>query len=307
MTRLVLAAVVLCLSGTAAAANWPRTLAAPGPVTALAADSRRVAFVVGRSAGDCDRVRIWSLQTRRVAVLGRRTSCVETSTGRGIAALALVEDRALWLHYTGGNIREWTLWTATPTKPTPVRLRALSRDVDDPSPIVVGNGDGTRFGDLLPYAVDSEVVVIRASGARRFAWTAPGRVVALATAYGETAVATEDGTVTVLDASGRPLATEAFSRGIEAMRLTGNRIVVQRGRTLEQRGATGPATFLLPRGARLVDAFGDRVLYVGGTDIRELRLTDGSSRMVANGSGAQAALATLYLSDGKRLSARPLR
>lgn len=273
----------------------------------LAADGRRLAYVVARAGRDCDRIRIWSLQARRVTMLGRRTSCEQTSTGRGIAALSLAEDRALWLHYTGGNIREWTLWTATSKRPAPRRLRALSTDVDDPAPIVIGNGDANRLGDLLPYAVGSVVVVLRSNGARRFTWKAGSRVVALAAADGETAVAEDDGRVTLLDAAGKVVRAEELAPGIQALRSTGDRVLVHRRGTLEQLGGRGPTTIPLPRDARLEDAFGDRALYVVGTEIRELSLTDGSSRRVAAGSHAQASLATLYLSAGSRLTARPSR
>ena len=307
MRTVLLATIAATLTGFAAAATEPRTLTAPATVTALAADSRRVAYAAARSTSDCDRVRIWSLQTRRITTLGRRTSCEQTSTGSGIAALALLEDRALWLHYTGGNIREWSLWTATATNRRPRRLQTVARDVDDPPPIVVGNGDGSRFADLLPYAVGQQVIVLRADGARRFSWPAPARVVALGSAYGETAVAMDDGQVTVLDAAGRVVGTESFAPGIEIVRITGNRVVVQRGRTLEQRGAGSSTSFLLPRGARLEDAFGDRALFVAGNRIRELKLTTGAERTLAPGLHVQVSLATLYVSSGRRITARVLR
>jgi hypothetical protein len=221
--------------------------------------------------------------------------------------LALLANRALWLHYTGGNRREWSLWTATTTRRTPKLLQAATRDVDDPAPIVIDSGDGSRFGDLLPYAVGSQVFVLRANGARRFAWTAPARVVALASADGETAVATDEGDVTILDASGRPDRTASFPAGIESLQLAGSRVLAQRGRTLEQRGGDGPRSFRLPRGARVEDTWGDRAFYVAGGVVRELSLSTGAERTIARATHVQAALSMLYLSADRRITARRLR
>src|SRR5688500_4000103 len=72
----------------AALAAPTRTVTAPAPVTALAFDAGRVAYASGRSAGDCNRVRLWNLSTRGVTQFPRPTSCVETSTGSGISGLA---------------------------------------------------------------------------------------------------------------------------------------------------------------------------------------------------------------------------
>jgi hypothetical protein len=148
LSIVVLAAGVGAAAAAAAAA--PRSVSAPAPVSAVAFDGSLVAFSVGFSADDCDRVRLWNLATRGV----------------------------------------------------PTRLRFVARDVDAPPPIVVGDGDGSTPGGLLPYAVDRDVVVLRANGARRFAWTAPARGVAVDARDGRVAVAQAGGRVTVLDAAG---------------------------------------------------------------------------------------------------------
>ena len=104
----------------------------PARVTALELDSSFIAYAVGRSAHDCNRVFVWNLASRGVTKLGRKTNCEQTSTGNSIAAVSVAGKRVLWVHYAGGNIREWSLWTATTTKPSPLRLRFVSRDVDAP-------------------------------------------------------------------------------------------------------------------------------------------------------------------------------
>ncbi len=289
----------------AALAAPTRTVTAPAPVSGLALDAGRVAYASGRSGRDCNRVQVWNLATRGVTRFPRPTSCVETSTGSGIAGLAVAGNRVLWVHYIGGNFREWTLWTATTTKPKPLRLRAVTREVDDPAPLVVGDGDSDRLGDMLPYAFDREVVALRTSGARRFAWTAPDRVNALSARDGELAVASAGGVVTVLDAGGNVLRAETYASDVQAVELTGTALLVQRGRTLELRGSGATRMWLLPARARLEDAQGNRAYYVAGGQIRELRLDAvNRQRQLGLGQHVQVEGERLALSSGRRVLLR---
>jgi hypothetical protein len=289
----------------AAAAAPTRTVTTPAAVSALAFDAGRVAYASGRSANDCNRVQVWNLSTRGVTTFPRPTTCVQTSTGSGIADLAIAGTRVLWLHYIGGNTREWTLWTATTTKTKPLRLRFVSRDVDDAAPIVVGDGDSSAPGGVLPYAVDREVIALRTNGARRFAWTAPAPVTALSALGNELAVASEGGVVTVLDGGGNVVRTERYTSDLQAIELTGDALVAQRGRRLELRGAGGPRTWLLPARARLDDAQGTRAYYVTGGQIRELRLDAvNRQRQLALGSHVQVEGSRLATSIGRRVLLR---
>ena len=70
----------------------------------------------------------------------------------------------MWLAYGGGNIREWSLYTATPKSAKPLRLRFAARNVDGPAPIVLG--PGTPVG--VPYAVNREIVFLGDDGTRLF-------------------------------------------------------------------------------------------------------------------------------------------
>ena len=290
------AALAVLVTATAASAA---ALTSPASVTALAADGGRVAFAAARSAKDCDRVRIWTPATGKVVRLGRTTSCVNTSTGTGIASLAIAGNRVLWLHYTGGNIREWSLFTATPTRPVPRRLAFAAADVDLPAPIVVGDGDASRLGDILPYAVGRTVVALRVNGARRFAWAAPARVVALSARGGEFAVAQAGGRVAVLDAAGRVSRDERYADEISAVEITGTGVLVQRGRALELRGAGAPRTWTLPAGARLEDADGDRAFYVVRGQARMLTLSTSRDVRIGAASRVAAGGTTVALASGR--------
>ena len=130
----VLALAVLLSVVPAAGAAPVRSVTAPARVTALELDGSRIVYSTGRSAGDCNRVFVWNLTMRGVTKLGRKTHCEQTSTGNEIAAVSIAGTRVLWVHYAGGNIRDWSLWTATTTKPAPLRVRFVSRDVDAAAP-----------------------------------------------------------------------------------------------------------------------------------------------------------------------------
>ena len=275
-------------------------MSAPGLITALAVDGRTVAYTAGPSRRDCDRVRMWNLSTRRVTELGRGTACVQTSTGTAVAQLAVAGNRALWLHYTGGNIREWSLWTATTARPAPRRLAFVSQDVDSPAPIVLGDGDANRYGRLLPYAVGRRVVALAPTGQRRFTWDAPARVVGLSTVGGQVAVAQEGGRVTLLEHHGWVVREESYGGEIDAVRLAFGAITVQRGRTIERRGE-GRRTWRLPARARLEDATAEHAFYVAPDGIHLLSFSTGRDRVIASGTRVAVDGPTIAVASSRRV------
>ena len=309
-STLVVASLLAALAATGvAAAAAVRSVTAPAPVSAVAFDGSRVAYSVGFSRDDCTRVRIWNLSTRGVSKLGRGTPCVQTSTGTGIAGVALTGSRALWLSYGGGNIREWTLWTATGSKPTPPkRLAFVARDVDAPAPVVVGggDGDGAQPGDMLPYAIDNRVTVLRANGSRRFTWTAPSRVVAVDAREGRLAVAQADGEVTVLDAGGVVVDEEQVSSAVSAVQVTGNRLLVVDGHELDVFGPGPVRQFTLPPSARLDDASGSTALYSVGGSVVALSIGTGERHTLAPGSAAAIEGGRVAVANGRRVVVLPL-
>ena len=74
-------------------------------------------------------------------------------------------NRALWIRYTGGNLRDWQLMTATTTRKTPKQLRFVEQDVDLPSPFAIGD---STAGLGIPYAAGKEVVLLGANGVAVF-------------------------------------------------------------------------------------------------------------------------------------------
>jgi hypothetical protein len=287
------------LALAAAVVSAVAAFTAPAPVRALALDAPLLAYATGRSAGDCDRVSIRNLDTARVVRLGRTTSCEQTSTGTGIASVSIAGNRVLWLHFAGGNIREWSLYTATTTATRPRRLRFVARDVDAAPPIVLGEGDTSRFGDLLPYAVDRQLIVLHPNGSRAFVWTAPDRVTAVGANAGAVAVAVADGRVFVLE-GGRVSSSFAGAPAATAVFVTGDGVAVQRGRTIELRSGS-TVRWSVPADARLRDAEGSRLVYTAGgrTWLREPGAAQ--ARSLGAGSDAQLEATTLALASGRSI------
>jgi hypothetical protein len=235
-------------------------------VLALAADGPRVAYARGRAATDCNRVFVWNLSTRGVSKLGRKTHCEQTSTGNAISGIAVAGNRVVWAHYVGGNTRDWTLWTATTTRPAPMLLGSASVAADDAAPILVGNGATRGADDLLSYAVRSDVTGLRSSGARAFRWRSPSTVTAVASDGAHVVVGRRDGSVVLLSEFGVVLDVffeDQTASPVSALALSSGRLYVQRGRTLILSTGDEPdRSFVLPSGSRLVDAEADRALVV---------------------------------------------
>lgn len=306
MKRALLAAFAL-VAVPAALAAVPQTVTAPAPVTGVAADGTRVAYATGFSATDCNRVYVWNVAKRSFTRLGRKTHCERTSTGNAIASLSLAGTRALWLHYVGGNQRDWTLWTATTSRPSPVRVRSAATEAGDPAPIVIGPGDGAS-GGLLPYAVGRQVYALRANGSRAFAWTAPVGVTALGANAGRVVVGRADGNAAILDARGRVVRELALGGGtILAAFAWGKGAVLQRSRELVVVDDVGEiTTYPLPAGMRLTDAEGSYALAVTSNRIvRRIVLRSGAQQSYGKGSSAQIEPAQVAIGWGRTVRVLP--
>jgi len=274
------------------AAAFATVILAPSFLYGVAVDGPRVAY-----ADTSCRVSIW--QAGRTTRLGA-TPCTErTSTGSGLAGLALAGGRALWVTYTGGNIREFTVWTATRTRPRPRRLAFATSDVDSAPAVTVGDGDE----DLLPYAINRNVIVLGANGARRFAWTAPAQVTAVDAFGGEIAVATAGGLVTVLDGNGRVLHEESFGSDVSNLHISGNSLVAHVGRWLEIRGRTS-TRILLRRDLRLVGAGGGRAALLGRDGAQLLDLATGTRSSLGPARQARVDGVRVVTANGRRITVR---
>ena len=286
--------IVAGLAAVASAAAAAASVPAGGQVTALDAAGASVAWAA--TARGCVRIGLWRKDVRGLTTLARRCF-VGTSTGSGVTTVSVAGERVAWLEYTGGNIREWSLYTASVYARKPRLLQFQPRDVDEPSPIVLG----AAFESLLPYAVGRTVVVLRPDGSRRYSWTAPARVVALAAGAQRVGALLENGHLVVLSPNGAVEREHRFARGVvKSFSVGSTRTVIG----FEAGVFNGGRELRVPRGARLAGHYGDVAAYVHRGQVRGLRLTDGRDVLLARGTFARFGRRGLAYASGVTVSHR---
>lgn len=284
--------VLLTTAALASAAAADRSVVSQGPVEALARSGYSVAFAAAPTrAAECHQVSLWSLVTKGVTRFGPRAPCEETSTGSGIAGLAVASNRLLWLAYAGGNLRDWLLFTATTTARRPRMLRFVERDVDAVQPIRVG----VASESVLPYSVDSTVTALAPTGKRIYTWQAPARVTNLTSYSGQVAVFVEGGRCFLLSPSGAVQRVYTFPPGaVQEFALARVGLVVQLpgARVQILRGGAVVKQLTLPVGARMRDFAEGILLYSLRSQIRGRIVTRGRDVLLRI-AGSQAPLAQL--------------
>lgn len=265
------------LTGTAAALLTPgRSVVNAAPVSALSVTGRSVVYAVGRTKADCGTVRLWDTGSRGLWTFGSRTivGCEEGfSGGFGIAQVATSGRRAFWVTNVGGNFTDYQLWTATPTRRTPLRLAFASSETGGPPAIVLGNG--TR--EAVPYAVGGTVTYVAENGARLFRTDlgSPVRLLTAGTGPGQARVAAAlaDGRVVTLSRTGEILATDRRAPAtVAAIALGLPGAVVQVGRTV----TVGTSSVSLPTGGLVLDYRQGSLVYRKGTQVRARVVSSGA-------------------------------
>lgn len=268
MRRFLVLALVFALVPAAVAAT-SREKPAAGPISALSVTGAEIAYADEFRTG-CHEIRIWGHDDRsdRRLVSHCFTS---TSTGSGVAGVIAYNLRALWLTYTGGNIREWSLWTKG-FRAKARRIAFLTADVDGPPPVVLGRAwDGS-----LPYAIGRTIIVLEYDGSRRFTLTAADRVVALSAHSGGYAAVLANGNVVTTSEAGKPLRTYTYAPGfVQEAVLSRQGLVVKTIDGLDVHAAAPVRKLALPRGARFFGLTEGRVAYGTARELRLLRLADG--------------------------------
>lgn len=175
---------------------------------------------------------------------------------------------------------------------------------------MIGGGDFDRRQgwehDVLPYAVGRKVVVLRATGARAYAWDAPSRVTALESDPGLLLVAVEDGRIFVLE-EGTVVRTYLGTTAATSVGLHVEGVAAQRGRNLELVSSDESTTSrTLRAGERAVFGAGWGVALLYRGRIRVTTLGDGT--VVANVAGTTAALDNwrFTYASGRRVTTRLL-
>jgi len=239
-----------------------------GFIESLAADGPIVAYdAEGDQPGGpaCNRVYAWNLATGRVTRMSGRGTCDadSSSTGAGVAELAVAGKRVAWITNIGGNSESNDrLFAATLPKPRERRLAAVS-----------------RFGEVDCVLAGRTLGGLVGGGAAGL-----DTLVAADADGGRIAVAHADGTVTLFSSKGAPLQTI----GIEPAKnvaLSGNRLVVltKTRRIQVYNTQTGRAELgrLVPAVAGHLAADGAIAAYAVGASLHVLRLATGRDTVVA--------------------------
>ncbi|MFN2468212.1 MAG: hypothetical protein ABR521_08825 [Gaiellaceae bacterium] len=273
MRRLFALLLALGAAAAAPAAVSDRSVKALGPVTVIARSGSAVAIASAPAGTECDYVQLWNLATRSFERLRKAPDdpCFQgPSTGSGIDAVSVSGNRLLWLEYGGGNLRDWVVKTATPGAAKPTELEFEEVDVEEPAPIVIGDGSQSR----LPYSVNDTVKVLSPAGKRLYTWAAPDEVTALTSYRDRVAVLMAGGGAVVLSAAGRVAQTSTASPGVKSIRLGGAGVLFElAGGAVElRRGAQLVRTLRLPAGASVLDYAEGILIYSLGTKVRGVRV-----------------------------------
>ncbi len=264
----------------------------PARALSLALTAGHVAYAVAETRASCPHVELWRTESRtRIRFATTLPACKDVpSTGLGIPSVAVARDRVLWVSYTGGNKRDWQLWTATATRRQPRQLRAVERDVEAPAPIVLGPGTV----DGVPYAVDSDVVLLGENGRAVFRATvaSPVRAIAAGVGPGRARVAAllANGVVVGLDRQGRAVSSLDAGPSATAVRISPLGIAVQAGSEVSIGAATAVR---LPAAAELEDVAQGRLLWTRAGDLGSTSIVTGRSSRLVNGARALPVLGQL--------------
>jgi len=279
------AAFALALAGSAAALVTPgRTLTAPAPVTALSVTNRVVVYAVGRTRTNCGSVVLWDTPRLGHWTFGSRTirGCEEgPSGGFGIPSVAVTGDRAFWLTRIGGNITDWQLWSATPSRRVARRLAFASADTDGPPAIVLGPGSI----DGVPYGIGQTVTFVSSTGARVFRTTVDAPVQLLTSAVGRgdarVVAALDDGRVVLLSRTGVVLRTDDYGPAqVRAIALGVVGPLVQVGSTVTIGTPAAGRKVTLPPGALMLDYRQGSIVYRKGTQVRARKVSTGGDTLL---------------------------
>jgi len=278
-----LAAIALVLAGASGAAPGDVTTVRDGTVLGIAAAGSLVSATLDQGAVECRHAELWNAATNKATHLGKKVAC--DSPG-GVRGPSLVGKRALWATNVGGNLRDWTVWTATPTSPTPkVLAKVPSVDASDPDPVVIGKAGA----GIVAYAVGTAVTALHADGSTAWKLTAPAVVTLLTSGdpYSQgseiTSIFTADGKALIVDGTGKVLTT-GLSDGISVLCMPlGGGMMGQKANVLAIVGQP-VKTIPVPANARLVGCVPDVAIYRVGAKVSGIRISTGKTAVLLTGT-----------------------
>jgi hypothetical protein len=301
----VFVAVALLLAGAPSAAPGDVSAVRDAPILGIAVAGSMVAATLDQGAAECWHAELWNA-ANKATHLGKTVAC---DAPGGIRGPAIVGKRAVWATNIGGNLRDWTVWTATPTAPTPKALATVSSvGSSDPDPVVIGKAGA----GIVAYAVGASVTALRENGSTAWTLTAPATVTLITSGdpYTQgtevTSIFTAGGGAVVVDGSGKVL-TNGSSDGLTVLCMPiGGGLMGQKATTLAVIGQP-VRTFALPTNARLVGCVQDVAVYRVGATVSLLRISTGKTALLLTGTKVVAISPKgLAWATGSTLHWRPL-
>ena len=268
MTRLsigiaLLVTVFPIIAAASGSASSPaRTRQVSGTIEALAMDGPRLAFGVKPASPDgCYRVSVWTVSTGRVLRVSGAQTCREptTSTGSGLAEIAVAGKRVAWIFNSGGNTESVDhLYVSSTSRPQERRVANAFRSGDVDCELagtwlggLVGDGsllDVNRWTTIARPQGDEDQCVDRISAGSLRRVTSTGTdmvasgvdtIVAVDADGGRVAVLRGDSTVALYSRSGQLLRRSSVAPS-RAVALWKNRIVtLTKQRTLQVYSTSG--------------------------------------------------------------------
>ncbi len=166
----LLATAGLIVVAVSAATSGEKSATRGASILGVAAAGTFVAATLDESTTDCFHAELWNTASNKVTRFGKKVICQAPG---GIRGPSLVGNRLVWATNVGGNLRDWTVWTATTTSPVPKALATvLGVDSSAPDPVVIGRAGA----GIIAYAVGTKVTALRANGSTAWKQIAPSPV-----------------------------------------------------------------------------------------------------------------------------------
>ena len=276
----------LGLAAVSGATSGDKTTTRDAPILGLAASGTFVAAALDQGKTECFHAELWNAAANKATHLGKKVACQAPGGIRGPGAIG---NRAVWATNVGGNLRDWTVWTATTTSPVPKALATLNgADASDPDPVVIGRAGA----GIVAYAVGVKITALRANGSTAWTQTAAARAIVLASGdapgyTGITSAISADGTATIIDAAGNVIVKGTSSSATDECLLRTGAIGIVPGLIVNT--GTNPVTkFIVPKSAKLLACAAGVVIYRVGSTIRGIRIATGKTATLLTGTKVAA-------------------
>ena len=268
-----------------------RTVATRAWIVHLSADGGLAAIDTwDESTATCGAVGIWGA-AGGLRWIGDSAGCGDAP---GRSAFVLAGARAAWTYYEETNSLDFTELSGGGLGSRAVALASADNDRDDRLGNLAGDGQLLVYntwrwnGDEDSPRTQMTLWRILGKGTTsRPILTGPDTLDVVAVDAGRIAVLRADGTLVLLNDRGGQLSRFRLgTTAIGELRLSGSRLVIRRGKTLEVRDATNGTlehrwpTVSSGGDTRLLDAQGNFALYTVGIATHLIQLSDGRDRVL---------------------------